>query len=226
MIWELCITLPKEIPDAEILILNPHRSDEDFQFAFQGDPSIRVIVIDDAHRAEQVPLQLLSLVAQETRDRKSKIILATRPQGAEALSHKLYETGLLEKRAPLICVSPLKKSQTKALATEVLGTNLEDHANDLVKLTADSPFLTVVAGGLLREGRLKWGGWARDNDFRQDVFREFEHKNLESVPEPDRHVSKSLLRLLALLAPVSIGPDFSEEWPSAWAAPSSRLKTT
>ncbi|MGO8764934.1 MAG: hypothetical protein ACLQSR_07335 [Limisphaerales bacterium] len=210
LIWELCITLPKEIPDAEILILNPHRSDEDFQFAFQGDPSIRVIVIDDAHRAEQVPLQLLSLVAQETRDRKSKIILATRPQGAEALSHKLYETGLLEKRAPLICVSPLKKSQTKALATEVLGTNLEDHANDLVKLTADSPFLTVVAGGLLREGRLKWGGWARDNDFRQDVFREFEHKNLESVPEPDRHVSKSLLRLLALLAPVSIGPDFSE----------------
>lgn len=210
LLWELCQTLPQEMPGTEVLILNPHRADDDFQFAFQGNPTSRVIVVDDAHRTEQVPLQLLALVSQDAKDRNCKIILATRPQGVEALSHKLFETGLSEKLAPQISLAPLKKSQAKTLATEALGANLADHASDLAGLTADSPFLTVIAGALLRQGRLKWGRWTSDDEFRQLVFREFEHLNLESVPEPDRKTSKSLLRLLALLAPVSIGPKFTE----------------
>jgi len=210
LLWELCRTLSQESPGAEILILNPYRTDDDFPFGFQGSPPFRLIVVDDAHRAEQVPMQLLALVAQDAKNRNCKIILASRPQGVEALSHKLYETGLSEKLAPQLAVAPLKKSQARVLATEVLGPTLADHANDLARLTADSPFLTVIAGALLRQNRLKWGKWASDGEFRKLIFREFEHLNLESVPEPDRKTSRNFLRLLALLAPAPIGSNFTE----------------
>ena len=210
LLWELCRTLPSEIPGVEVLCLNPHRADDDFSFAFLGNPPIRVIVVDDAHRTEQVPLQLLALVAQDAKNRSSKIILATRPQGIEALSHKLYETGLGDKLAPQISLSSLKKSQVKALAAEALGPDLVDLAGDLAGLTTDSPFLTVIAGELLRQRHLKWGKWVSDDEFRRHVFREFEHRNLESIPEPDREVSKGLLRLLALLAPAALDPEFTE----------------
>jgi hypothetical protein len=214
LLWELCRTLPQQMPGVEVLCLNthcnPHRTDNDFEFAFLGDAHVRVIIVDDAHRTEQVPLQLLSLVAQEAKSRNSKIILATRPQGIEALSHKLYETGLQDKLAPQILLNPLKKSQVKALALESLGADLADIAADLASLTNDSPFLTVIAGELLRQKRLTWGRWASHDEFRRQVFREFEHTNLESLPEPDREVAKGLLRLLALLAPVAFEPKFAE----------------
>jgi hypothetical protein len=210
LLWELCRTMPKEMPGIEVLCLNPHRADDDFSFAFLDNPSVRVIVVDDAHRTEQVPQQLFALATQDAKNRNCKIILATRPQGIEALSHKVYETGLEGKLAPQISLTPLKKSQVKILAAESLGENLANFADDLADLTTDSPFLTVVAGELLRQNRLKWGKWASDDEFRRHVFREFEHRNLVSIPEPDRIASKGLLRLLALLAPVAFQPKFSE----------------
>jgi hypothetical protein len=149
-------------------------------------------------------------VAQDAKDRRSKIILATRPQGIEALLQKLYETGLGDKLAPPIRLGPLKKSGVKALATEALAPDLAHLATDLASLTNDSPFLTVIAAGVLRQGRLTWGKWPSDDEFRRHVFLKFEHGNLESVPEPDRKVAKGLLRLLALLAPVALEPGFIE----------------
>jgi len=210
LLWEMCSTLPQELSQAEVLFLNPHRSDDEFAFAFLENPAIRVIVVDDAHRTEQVPLKLLALVTEDAKKRRSKIVFATRPQGVEALFHKLYETGLWDKCAPQIALGQLKKSQTKALAAEALGASLADYADELAGITADSPFLTVIAGGLLRLDRLKWGKWASDEDFRRHVFREFEYLNLDSIPESDRKVSKGLLRLLALLAPVPIGQKLAE----------------
>lgn len=210
LLWELCRTLPQEVPEAEVLCLNPYRSDEEFEFGFSGNPPIRVIVVDDAHRTEQVPLKLLALVAQDAKNRSSKIILASRPQGIEALFDKLDATGLWDKRAPQISLVSLKASQAKALAAEALGANLAGLADDLARVTVESPFLTVIAGELLRLDRLQWGKWASDDEFRRHVFREFEHLNLESIPEPDREESKRLLRLLALLAPVPLGPKFTE----------------
>ena len=80
LLWELCRTLAAETPETEVLCLNPHRSEDDLSFAFIGNPQRRVIMVDDAHRTEQVPLQLLALVRE---DSASKIGLATRPQGGD-----------------------------------------------------------------------------------------------------------------------------------------------
>ena len=208
LLWELCQTLSRELPGIEILFLNPHRTDNEFPFALLGNSTQRIIVVDDAHRTEQVPPQLLAAVFQDAKQRNTKLILGTRPQGVEALGHKLYETGLANELASQISLAPLKKSQIKSLAAASLGKDLAEHASNLANLTADSPFLTVIAGELLRQHRLKWGQWSNNADFRQHVFREFEHKNFELIPAPDQKVAKGLLRLLALLAPVSLEPDF------------------
>ena len=213
LLWELCRTLAVEAPDTEVLCLNPHHAGDDLSFAFQGKPLCRIVLVDDAHRTEQVPLQLLALVREDSKTMISKIVLATRPQGIEALACKLYETGLANSYAPQVSLSPLKQSEVEMLATEALGEALANHAKALAKFTRDSPFLTVVAGELLRQGRLeleKLEKWASNAEFRQHVFREFEQKNLETIPEVDRNFASSLMRLLALLAPVTIGPQFAE----------------
>ncbi len=208
LLWELCRTLAIETPETEILCLNPHRGGDELSFAFIGDPPRRLILVDDAHRTEQVPLQLLALVRQ---DPASKIVLATRPQGMEALAQKLYETGLANNLAPPLFLPQLKKADVQALASEALGDGQKVHAKELADLTADSPFLTVTAGGLLRVGRLEWGKWTSHKEFRQHVFREFEQKNLETIPGPDRDFASGLMRMLALLAPAVVDGQFAEK---------------
>ncbi len=212
LLRELCGILEKS--GVEVLCLNPVRLNDDPEFAFVGDPPGRVVLVDDAHRVEQVPTWLFGLVAEDSKKRPSKIILATRPQGVDALSHKLYETGLAEKVAPQISLGNLKKSQIKALAAEAVGEKLASFSDELARLTADSPFLTVVAGDLLRRGRLHWGKWASDQEFRRRVFWEFEQKNLEAIPEADRDRAKGLLRFVALLAPVKVDQQFNDAAPS------------
>ena len=199
LLWEICRTLATEAPDAELLFLNPHRSGDDFSFGFIGDPPRRLILVDDAHRTEQVPMPLLSHVRQ---DPVSKLLLATRPQGVEALACKLYEAGLSNELAPQRSLASLKKADVMALATEALGESGKEHASELAELTADCPFLTVLAGELLRLGRLEWGGWANNDAFRRIVFQEFVERNFEPIPEADRNLAEGLIRLLALLAPM------------------------
>jgi hypothetical protein len=205
LLWELCRTLAEEAPDVEVLYLNPHRVGDDLYFAFTGTPERRLILVDDAHRTEQVPLPLLSLVSQ---DPASKIVLATRPQGVEALAPKLYEAGLAQDLAPQLALPRLKRADVKALAIEALGEERKEHALELVELTVDSPFLTVLTGELVRAGRLAWGAWTSHEELRGHVFREFEHKNLETIPEADRDFASGLTRMVALLAPAMADSQF------------------
>lgn len=206
LLRELCQKLAAESPETQVLFLNPHSRDE-LSFSFLGNPQRRLFIVDDAHRTEQVPLQLLSRVRE---DPSAKIVLATRPQGVEALLHKLFEAGLADNVPPPLTLPSLKRPDVKMLAAEALGPRQAERAPELASLTADCPFLTVVAGGLLRQGRLQWGGWASDAEFRRLVFQEFEAKNFETIPEGDRDAVRGLIRLLALLAPVPIGSQFPE----------------
>ena len=65
LLYELCRTLAAEAPEVEVLCLNPHRGGDDLFLAFTGTSEHRLILVDDAHRTEQVPLSLLSIVRQD-----------------------------------------------------------------------------------------------------------------------------------------------------------------
>jgi len=48
LLREMNLKLRKESPNTEVLFLNPHRQQDEVSFSFLGNPSNRVVVIDDA----------------------------------------------------------------------------------------------------------------------------------------------------------------------------------
>jgi hypothetical protein len=209
LIREFCERVLEAHPKTEVLFLNPFREDSDFSLGLNADASRRIIIIDDAHRLEQVPQQLLDQVRQ---DPISQIVLASRPQGKESIINRLREIGFGPTLIEALTLGPLKKPAAKELAKVVLGKDLSDRLSEFVKLTESNPFLITTAGSLLRANRLWWGSWATHAEFRRSVFDEFETENLNLalVPEGDREHARRLLRLIAVLSPVSLTSTFVE----------------
>jgi len=169
---ELCRTLPSEIPGVEVLCLNPHRADDDFSFAFLGNPPIRVIVgmtriALNKFRYNSSPLWLKMQKTGSSKIHSSNPAQALRPFHTSSMKQDLGD-----KLAPQISLSSLKKSQVKALAAEALGPDLVDLAGDLAGLTTDSPFSRSLPVELLRQRHLKWGKWVSDDEFRRHVLSE------------------------------------------------------
>ncbi len=181
---------------SEVFVLNPHATG-DLTLALWDSDTPRIIVVDDAHHLERVSHELLGRVAEAP---GANLILATRPQGNEALDERLREHGL--GRATPIELLPLGKKDQAALAAEALGPKHETRAQALVALTGGSPFLTVMAGDMVRRGSLRWGQWHSDDEFRAAVFHTFETENLAGLAEADRKHAARLLRILAMVAPV------------------------
>ena len=220
LLWEFTRDIQTRMPGAQALFLNPHSRD-DPALAFLTDASRQLVVIDDAHRVDQVPLELLSLVRMNS---AAKLVLATRPQGVEALVSKLFEAGLHDNYQTL----PLKrltKAEVQALAAEALGPQRVEHAPALAQLTGDCPFLTVLAGDLLRKGTMTWGQWTSHVEFRQSAFRAFEDENLRDVAGEDRTLARGLLRIIAMLAPVPMGTDFVEGAAQCLGSPALAVET-
>jgi hypothetical protein len=208
LLREMSSRLQQEFLDTEILFLNPHRQQDEIAFVFSGHPYKRVIVVDDAHRIEQIPGSLLTCVRQND---KTKLLLATRPQAVEALKRKLSDAGLAGKTAIEQSLGNLGKSELEDLAREALGAALAGNAGAVAQRVGDSPFLVVVAAELLRSGRLTWTEWLDSEDLRGEVFRRFEERSLELLPQPDKNLARGLLRMIALLAPVVLDVSFSEK---------------
>jgi hypothetical protein len=213
LLWELANIVEAGAGAPRVLFLNP-RSTGDLTLAVWDKDQPRIIVVDDAHRLERVSVELLSRVRQAS---ATKLVLATRPQGNEALDERLRDHGLGETK--LIELTPLKKGEMEALAIDALGDTLKRRAKDLIALTGDSPFLTTLAGDLLNRGRLRWGEWHSVKEFRAAIFRSFEADNLECLGELDRKHGARLLRTVALLAPVTVDAVFNERAASCLSIP-------
>ncbi len=189
------------------LFLNPNGSADPLEFSFARDDEQFIIVVDDAHRPDPRHIPLLRLVEQ---DKRARLLFATRPQGFDPLLGRLIETGLREgfEEFPL---PPLTKSEIRKLAEQALGSDHQGLAEKLTPFTKDSAFLTVLAGDLVRLGKLSLGGWASEEDFRMRVFKAFEEENLRDLTGEQATLAARLLRIIALLAPVNLGEAFFEK---------------
>jgi len=203
LLWEYANWAAGETGSPEILFLNPH-STGDLTLALWDRDLPRVIVVDDAHRLERVSHELLGRVAEAG---QTKLILATRPQGNEALDERLREHGF---NAAVMEVPPLKSKDMVVLAEEALGPALRNRAKELAGITGGSPFLMTMAGHLLRRGKLNFGQWHSDLEFRSAVFSSFEADNLADLADTDRRQGSRLLRIIALVAPVTPDSVFHE----------------
>jgi hypothetical protein len=209
VVREFCARQVTADPGLEVLFLNPAREDDDFSLLLNTNATSRIIVVDDAHRAELVPLALLGLVQKEA---STKIILASRPQGLDAVISLLINGGFGSLVTETMALPSFKKSEARNLAKAVLGDGFRKEVEEFLKLTNSNPFLITTAGGLLREDRIKWGGWGKDHNFRRHVFQVFETENLvfSGVPESEHAHARRLLRLLAILSPVPVDAAFVE----------------
>lgn len=99
----------------EWLFLNPYSQDRiDFSFLDKDKP--RVIIVDDAHRLEQIPSELFSLLQQLL---KTKVIFSMCLQGKNALEGRIVDAGFKSCMEEWM-VTPLKKEDTKKLIRSIL----------------------------------------------------------------------------------------------------------
>lgn len=197
-----------------VLFLNPNGSTDALDFSFLRDDAQFVIVVDDAHRPDVRHVPLLRLAEQ---DKRVRVLFATRPQGFHPLLSRLIETGLREEFDEF-ALPPLRKPEIRKLAEQALGANHQAYAENLTQFTKDSAFLTVLAGELIRLGRLGAGGWASEEDFRVRVFKAFEEENLRDLSPDQAKLAARLLRVIALLAPATLDDNFSEKVAASLAA--------
>jgi hypothetical protein len=189
----------------EVVFLNPASTDNRPERGLVTEASRLVVLVDDAHRVENLPRWLLEWVRQ---DPKARVILAARPQGREAVRGALQDAGV-DPADPELVLEPLTGGQARELATEVLGQGAADRVPWLLERTKDSPFLTVVAGRLLRDGRIEAPADISDEAFRRLALHAFEASNIQAIPEPDRERFRALLRLIAVLSPVERSAEFA-----------------
>lgn len=197
-----------------VLFLNPNGSSDALEFSFPPDDEPFVVVVDDAHRPDTRHVPLLRLAEQEKRVR---LLFATRPQGFQPLLSRLIETGLREEFDEF-ALPPLRTPEIRKLAEQALGAEQQVFAEHLTQFTKDSAFLTVLAGELIRLGKLSPGGWATEGEFRLRVFKAFEEENLRDLSPEQAKLAARLLRVISLLAPLNLDDCFSEKAAASLAA--------
>lgn len=205
LLWEFARSFEKSNFSTEVLFLNPHSS-SDVPSALWDSSSSRLLIVDDAHRLERVSHELLTCAREGS---ATKLILATRPQGDEAIEERLREHGLWS-RTRKANLHKLKKVDIKELAKGALGEEWPHLVEPLTGLTGDSPFLTALAGDLLRRRVLTWGSWSSPQEFYSTVLQSFERDNLSHLAPGDRETGSRLLKIIALLTPVSPDSTFFE----------------
>jgi hypothetical protein len=191
----------------DVRCLNPDRSNDNPEFGLQSEAKRQVILVDDAHRPANVPDWLLGWAGGNG---QAKVVLAARPQGQEVLLSRAGRVGLHDK----ILFHPLRRltlAESRKLAMQALGDEPKRVVEALLERTKDSPFLTVVAGVLWRGRKIENPGDLSDEEFRRQVFVAFEDENLRLVAESDRPRFQALLRLIAVLGPVTDAAAFVEK---------------
>jgi hypothetical protein len=167
-------------------------------------PVPTLVVVDDAHRRTDLG-PLLAWLRQRP---DGRLLLATRPQGADYLLVELTRAGIDAsqiRRVPL--VERLTRDEVHELARHVLGPDHEDLADRLARVTRDCPLVTVVGGRLLAGRAVPPELLERDADFRQEVLNRFRDETLGRVSEAvPPELCKRLLEVVAALNPIPPDP--------------------
>lgn len=179
----------------------------DFAAALDGTAKPLALGFDDAHRLDEVRRALL---AQMPGRKDIKLLLALRPGPTDQIESELIESGFdttqIRKPEPM---KRLTSGQALELAEAALGTELAHrHRLPLHSLSRDVPLLAVLAAELLKRGELAEKALHDTSEFRMHVF---EGLLREARPVEERFGAtrtRDFLRLLAVLAPVKVEPEF------------------
>ena len=165
-----------------------------------------VIIVDDAHRREDLPA-LLALSQQ--RPHETKLILSCRPQTIDYLKSQLTQGGFdVHEIVVLPDVKELSHEEVTELGRQVLGPEFAGLAEQLAAATWDCPLVTVVGGQLLARKAISPELLERDEEFRDTVLIRFRDILVGEVGDHiDTTLCKSLLDLISTVQPVRLDND-------------------
>ncbi len=162
-----------------------------------------VIVVDDAHRREDLPT-LLDLTRQ--RPHMIKLVMSCRPQGIDYLKSKLIREGFdVHEVVDLPDVRELSREEIIELGRQALGPEFAGLAEQLAAVTWDCPLVTVVGGQLLAKRAIAPALLERDADFRDTVLVRFQEILVGELGDKiDPGLCRSLLDLISAVQPIRL----------------------
>ena len=162
-----------------------------------------VIVVDDAHRREDLPT-LLALTRQ--RPHMIKLVLSCRPQAIDYLKSQLTRGRFdVHEVVALPDVKELSREEVIELGRQALGPEFAGHAEQLAAATWDCPLVTVVGGQLLARKTIAPELLERDEEFQDTVLIRFRDILVGELGDRiDPELCRHLLDLISAVQPVRL----------------------
>lgn len=201
LIKEAVTALESSHPATYVLFLSPTASASaaDLEALGTGD---KLVVVDDAHDRDDLGplLEHAAIPANHTR-----ILLATRPYGAERVKGLAARVGLLEPR--VLQIERLTRKELKELAGEVLAEFEADPtwADHVVNVSGDSPLITVMAARIIAKDQKPPALTSSNEAVRNYVLGKFEKVVVGDLGNAaDQPMLARLMELIALVQPFDI----------------------
>ncbi len=162
-----------------------------------------LVIIDDAHDLDDLPIIVGDLLR---RDHDVKILMALRPYGLDRLANDLQRLGLCASDLPQWILSDLSDRDAKTLAGEALGPEWSEQLAEILgRLTTDCPFITVVAGVLIKRGDLDPACLDHEDTVRKEVLQRFRDVVVADPITGEPGLRRAVLDVFAALQPFRSG---------------------
>jgi len=166
-----------------------------------------LVVVDDAHDRDDVVSIIDSVVR---RNSNATVLLGIRPYAIDLLASELRRVGLRLDDVFQVRLGDLSTMEAEQLAAQALGSELSGAlAARLGALTADSPFITVIAGVLIQRGLLDPACIDHEESIRTEVLRTFHDLMVADSQSGEPELHRAVLDGIAVFQPFhSADPTF------------------
>ncbi|SFV32950.1 XRE family transcriptional regulator [Hyphomicrobium facile] len=164
----------------------------------------KLLIIDDCHDRSD-----LSLVLQYAADpqHRTRLLLASRPYGADLIQHQASRFGIVDKKTVDVHLQPLGLKDSIALAHQVLRdrNGPATAAEPIAKITLDCPLSTVMASLVVSSDHRHVELVKNAKAFRDTLVASFYKVAAGSIgAKSDEAAIRKLLRVFALVQPLNI----------------------
>jgi DNA-binding XRE family transcriptional regulator len=164
-----------------------------------------VVVIDDAHRVDNIA----GIAAQLWQHRpNAKLLLATRPYGATVLESEVWKLGQTPHRLKRFSLDDLSHADACQLVASLIDRSIIDPlTRQLATISADCPFVAIVAADLLERHELSASAFASEAALRAEVLRRFSELTTSHGSTSDAVERRAILAAVAAFQPVRLSDE-------------------
>ena len=201
LLWEVALTA--QAHDVTVRFMKPGSQYKTNDRELLPAESPLLVVIDDAHERDDLKVVLTDILLVRP---DASVLLALRPYATTLLAADLRQLGSRMEELPQVQLSQLTQGDAEALAIEALGPDWPRYLGErLGHLTKDCPFITVVAGTLIRRGLLKPSCVDHEETVRREILKTFQDVLVADPLSGESDLRRSVLDALTVLQPFRSG---------------------